>query len=83
MQKSRVSGMRIGQESALGPEGAVIPERMLYQSARRRRLKPNQKDQDSLPSYETLDGILECLTERRYWCMKEIIAMGYEVRRDW
>jgi len=26
-------------------------------------LKPNQKDQDSLPPYDVLDGILECFIE--------------------
>ncbi len=40
-------------------------------------LRPNQKDQDSLPPYEVLDKILECYIEKRM-SMKEIVALGFE-----
>jgi NAD+ synthase len=50
-------------EGALGPDGAVIPERILAKPPTA-ELRANQTDQDSLPPYEILDGILECLVER-------------------
>ncbi|MDD3371588.1 MAG: NAD+ synthase [Alphaproteobacteria bacterium] len=49
--------------SALGPDGPVIPERALTK-APTAELRPNQKDEDSLPPYSVLDGILERLIER-------------------
>jgi NAD+ synthase len=50
-------------EGALGPEGSVIPERVLTK-APTAELRPDQKDEDSLPPYGILDGILERLVER-------------------
>ena len=47
---------------ALGPEGPVMPERVITKPPTA-ELKPNQKDQDTLPAYEVLDGILKCLIE--------------------
>jgi NAD+ synthase len=44
------------------PAGEVIPERILTK-APTAELKPDQTDQDSLPPYEVLDGILEMLIE--------------------
>ncbi len=46
-------------------------------------LKPDQKDQDSLPPYEVLDAIIEAYMEQDL-APREIIARGYpeaEVRR--
>jgi NAD+ synthase (glutamine-hydrolysing) len=40
-------------------------------------LRPDQKDQDTLPPYETLDAILELYVERQL-SSDEIIAQGYE-----
>jgi len=40
----------------------VIPERVIEKPPSA-ELKPGQTDQDSLPPYEILDGILECLVE--------------------
>ncbi len=40
-------------------------------------LRPNQKDQDSLPPYEVLDKILECYIEKRM-SLKEIVARGFD-----
>jgi NAD+ synthase len=40
-------------------------------------LKPDQTDQDSLPPYEILDGILECLVEREC-SFEETVARGYD-----
>jgi NAD+ synthase len=62
--------------TALGPTGAVIPERTITK-APTAELRPNQTDQDSLPPYDVLDGILECLIEQDAG-LKEITAMGYD-----
>ena len=40
-------------------------------------LRPDQKDQDTLPPYEILDGILELYVEN-HLSAEEIIARGYE-----
>ena len=47
---------------ALGPEGAVMPDRVISKPPSA-ELKPNQTDQDSLPPYEELDSILAGLIE--------------------
>ncbi|MBN9553167.1 MAG: NAD+ synthase, partial [Alphaproteobacteria bacterium] len=47
----------------LGPGGAVIPDRIIEKPPTA-ELRANQTDQDSLPPYDILDGILECLVER-------------------
>ncbi|MBA4096375.1 MAG: NAD+ synthase [Rhodospirillum sp.] len=61
---------------ALGPKGAVMPERVITKPPSA-ELKPNQTDQDSLPPYDVLDGILECLVEREM-TVDEIAAKGYD-----
>lgn len=48
----------------LGPEGRVIPER-IFTKEPTAELKPNQKDQDTLPPYEDLDWMLESLVEKQ------------------
>jgi NAD+ synthase len=53
-----------------------MPERVITK-APTAELRPNQTDQDSLPPYEILDGILECLIEREM-TLEQIIAKGYE-----
>jgi NAD+ synthase (glutamine-hydrolysing) len=53
----------------------VIPERILTR-APSAELRPGLTDQDSLPSYDTLDGIMEANTERNL-SSAEIAAMGY------
>jgi len=40
-------------------------------------LRPNQKDQDSLPPYETLDAILKLVVEENR-SISEIVALGFE-----
>lgn len=40
-------------------------------------LRPDQVDQDSLPSYEVLDGILKAYVEENM-TLKEIVKLGYE-----
>jgi NAD+ synthase len=50
-------------KGCLGPEGTVIPEGILTK-APTAELRENQTDQDSLPSYDALDDILEGLVDR-------------------
>jgi NAD+ synthase len=67
---------QVHPEGALGPAGRVIPERVLTK-APTAELKPNQTDQDTLPPYDMLDGILECLIEREMR-PAEIAAKGFD-----
>jgi NAD+ synthase len=50
-------------EDALGPSGKVIPVNIIVRPPTA-ELRENQTDQDSLPPYDMLDGILERLVER-------------------
>jgi NAD+ synthase len=61
---------------ALGSDGTVLPERILTK-APTAELKENQKDQDTLPPYDTLDQILERLVEREE-SVHEITAAGFD-----
>ncbi len=54
----------------------VIPKRILTK-APTAELKPNQKDQDSLPPYDVLDAILERLVEQQL-STEDIVAQGYD-----
>jgi NAD+ synthase len=58
-----------------GPAGVVIPENILTK-APTAELRENQKDQDSLPPYEVLDDILECLVEHEM-SLADIVARGH------
>jgi NAD+ synthase len=62
-------------EGALGPSGAVIPERILTK-APTAELRANQTDQDSLPPYEDLDDILKSLVEKEM-PVADVIARGH------
>ncbi|MBB4233928.1 NAD+ synthase [Rhizobium esperanzae] len=62
---------------ALGPSGEVIP-RNIIDKAPSAELRPDQKDQDSLPPYPVLDDILECLVEKEM-AVEEIVARGHDV----
>jgi len=69
---------------ALGPEGPIISEN-IFTRPPTAELKPNQTDQDNLPPYDVLDGILECLIEKDMG-LQEIIAQSYDavmVKRVW
>ncbi len=61
---------------ALGPSGAVIPERVIVKPPTA-ELRENQKDQDTLPPYDVLDAILERLVEREQ-PIADIVAEGFE-----
>ena len=60
----------------MAPSGEVIPERVISKPPSA-ELKEDQKDSDSLPPYEVLDGILERLVD---WDMSvaEVVAHGYD-----
>ena len=48
--------------NALGPDGAVMPERVIDKPPSA-ELRPDQNDEDSLPPYPVLDRILDALVE--------------------
>jgi NAD+ synthase len=50
-------------KGALGPAGPVMPQRVIDKPPTA-ELRPNQKDEDSLPPYDLLDRILEALVEK-------------------
>ncbi|MCA0405112.1 MAG: NAD+ synthase [Proteobacteria bacterium] len=62
---------------AKGPDGEVIPENIIIKPPTA-ELRENQKDQDSLPEYEVLDDILECLVEKEMH-VAEIVARGHDI----
>lgn len=59
-----------------GPKGVVIPERIIIKPPSA-ELREDQRDEDSLPPYDILDSILECLVEREM-SVDEIVAGGFE-----
>jgi NAD+ synthase len=61
---------------ALGPEGPVMPENVITRVPTA-ELRENQTDQDSLPPYDILDGILACLVEGEM-SADEIVEKGYD-----
>ncbi len=60
----------------LGAGGEVIPQRMITKPPTA-ELRPNQRDEDSLPPYEELDFILRGLIERQC-SIAELVAEGME-----
>jgi NAD+ synthase len=63
-------------KGALGPKGRVMPERVIEKPPTA-ELRANQKDEDSLPPYAVLDGILGCLVEQEM-AFEEVVAKGYD-----
>ncbi|TKW78289.1 MAG: NAD+ synthase, partial [Bradyrhizobium icense] len=61
---------------ALGPSGEVIPPSIITRPPTA-ELRENQTDQDSLPPYDILDGILERLVEREM-PLADIVAAGFD-----
>jgi NAD+ synthase len=69
---------------AMGPEGMVMPERIITKPPSA-ELKPDQKDEDSLPPYPVLDAVLTELIENET-PIADIVEMGYDsetVLRVW
>ncbi|HUO92649.1 MAG TPA: NAD+ synthase [Rhizomicrobium sp.] len=60
---------------ALGPKGRVMPENIITRPPSA-ELRADQKDEDSLPPYEILDGILECLVEKEM-SFEEVCRKGF------
>ncbi len=58
------------------PAGAVIPERVITKPPSA-ELRPDQKDQDSLPPYEVLDAILDGLVEQEL-SVAELVDQGFD-----
>lgn len=76
-----VAGLPVG---VLGPNGAVMPERVITKPPSA-ELKPDQKDEDSLPPYSVLDEILGYLVEDEL-PVADIVAKGMDrelVMRVW
>ena len=63
-------------DGALGPSGAVMPERIITKPPTA-ELRPDQKDEDSLPPYAELDAILKGLIENAR-SISDVIADGHE-----
>src|SRR4029077_9492358 len=63
-------------DGALGPSGEVIPVSIITRPPTA-ELRENQTDQDSLPPYDVLDGILERLGERED-PIAEIVDDGFD-----
>jgi len=63
-------------KGARGPGGIVIPENIITKPPSA-ELREDQKDQDSLPPYDVLDEILECLVEKEM-AVRDIVALGHE-----
>src|SRR5690606_34774013 len=61
----------------LGPTGEVIPQAII-DKAPSAELRPDQKDQDSLPPYPQLDAILTAMVEDER-SIAEITAMGHDL----
>jgi len=57
-------------------EREVIPQNTIHRTPTA-ELRPNQTDQDSLPEYEVLDGILRLRVEEQM-SVDEIVASGYD-----
>ena len=60
----------------LGPEGPVIPENILVKPPSA-ELRPDQKDEDSLPPYPVLDAILLGLVEQEK-SVEQVVAEGHD-----
>jgi len=69
---------------ALGPAGPVMPQRVIDKPPSA-ELKPDQKDEDSLPPYAVLDAILHGLVEGEQ-SLEALVAAGHDratVLRVW
>jgi NAD+ synthase len=78
MEVFRLSALRNRWKpaGALGPDGEVIPQNIIVKPPSA-ELRENQKDEDSLPPYPVLDGILRSLVEKEMR-VADIVADGYD-----
>lgn len=79
LQVFRLCGLRNTwkPDGALGPDGEVIPPNIISKPPTA-ELRENQTDQDSLPEYEVLDDILECLVENEMR-VSDVVARGHDL----
>jgi NAD+ synthase len=63
-------------KGCLGPKGRVIPENIITRPPSA-ELRPDQKEEDSLPPYEALDDILHCLVEEEM-SVRDIVDRGHD-----
>lgn len=71
-------------QGALGPDGVVMPARVISKPPSA-ELRPDQKDEDSLPPYDVLDDILHGLIENEE-SVEDVTARGHDVetvKRIW
>ncbi len=61
---------------ALGPKGRVIPQRIIDKPPSA-ELREDQRDDDSLPPYDQLDDILQCLIEGEMG-FEDVVARGHD-----
>ena len=69
---------RVKPGGALGPDGPVMPDRVITK-APSAELRPNQKDQDTLPAYDVLDPILERLVDKEMSVTEVALATGADL----
>jgi NAD+ synthase len=69
---------RVKPRGALGPEGPVMPERIIIKPPSA-ELKPGQTDQDSLPPYSVLDPILEGLVDKEMSAKEVAVVTGADL----
>lgn len=67
---------RVHRDWMLAPAGEVIPPRVI-EKAPSAELRADQRDEDSLPPYATLDAILEGLIDREE-SVGDLVARGYD-----
>jgi NAD+ synthase len=65
-------------DGALGPDGPVMPARVITKPPTA-ELRLDQKDEDSLPPYSTLDRILEGLVDKEMSVAEVAIATGEDI----
>ena len=65
-------------EGAFGPDGPVMPARVISKPPSA-ELRPDQKDEDSLPPYSVLDRILEGLVDKELSVTEVSHATGAEI----
>jgi len=65
-------------ERGLGPDGPVMPERVIVKPPSA-ELRPDQKDEDSLPPYSLLDRILEALVDKEMSVREVATATGADI----
>jgi len=70
---------RVRPEGALGPDGPVMPDRVIAKPPSA-ELRPGQKDEDSLPPYELLDPILEGLVDKEMSVKEVALATGAHLK---